>query len=112
MRLRIVGILALGLVACENVQEEPDYLIESDKFVEVLTDFETAEALIRLGLNRTKDSLILNDSIYQSVFRKHNITQAVFDSNYTYYSDRPEEFEKMHETIISVISSKSEELKK
>jgi len=100
-------LLLLSIVSCNEEDKDPKYLMDQGKFVELLTDFEMAEAIVRLGYNRTKDSLIYNDSIYSSVFRKHKITEAVFDSNFTYYSNRPQKFEKIFEKVITNLSTRS-----
>lgn len=107
MKLLAIVLVFISIMACQKKVEKPDYLIEEDGFVEVLTDFQTAEAIVRLGYNRTSDSLILNDSVFAAVFRKHGITEAVFDSNFSYYSNRLKEFEKLFEKVITNLSTKS-----
>ncbi len=107
MKLLAIALVFISIMACQKKVEKPDYLIEEDGFVEVLTDFQTAEAIVRLGYNRTSDSLIFNDSVFAAVFRKHGITEAVFDSNFSYYSNRPKEFEKLFEKVITNLSTKS-----
>lgn len=100
------------LIGCSEKVEKPDYLLSEQRFVEMLTDFQIAEGIVRLGFNRTRDSIIFQDSIYGSVFRKHEISRAIFDSNYTYFSDRPKEFEKLYELVINNLSQRSAELEK
>lgn len=107
MKHIFLGLIFISIISCSKEEKNPDYLFEKGKFVEILTDFEMAEAIVRLGYNRTKDSLIYNDSIYSSVFRKHDITEAIFDSNFTYYSNRPQEFEKIFEEVITNLSTRS-----
>ncbi|MBL4707685.1 MAG: DUF4296 domain-containing protein [Flavobacteriales bacterium] len=98
------------LFACSQEKGQPDYLIPKSEFVELLTEFQEAEAIVRLGFNRTTDSLIPNDSIYAAFFRGRKISAAVFDSNFNYYSNRPKEFEKMFEQVITNLSTRSAEL--
>ena len=78
--------------------------------VEVLTEFQITEAAIRLGYHRNQDSIILNDSLYAATFRKLDITRELFDSNYTYYSEHPEQFEKIYDKVITNLSTRSAEL--
>ena len=111
MKYLLVSFVMFTLLSCEQQEKKPDYLWEKEKFIEVLTDFQTAESIGRLGINRTKDSLIYNDSIYASVFRKHATTKAVFDSNFTYFSNKPQEFEKIFEEVITNLSTRSAALK-
>lgn len=107
MRLIIASILAVSLFSCKEEEKEPDYLMSEEEFIEVLTDFQEAEAIVRLGYGRWPDSLIANDSLFSSVFRKYEMTKVEFDSNFDYYSDRPEVFEKMFEEVITNLSERS-----
>ena len=84
--------------------------MNKERFTEVLTEFQIAESIVRLGHHRSKDSLILNDSVYAAIFRKLSITQADFDSNFQYYSNRPKEFEKIYEQVIDNLSIRSAEI--
>ncbi|MDB4060882.1 DUF4296 domain-containing protein [Vicingaceae bacterium] len=107
MKLFILALVFISVIACQQKVEKPDYLLEKDTFVEVLKDFQTAESIVRLGYNRTTDSLIFNDSIFAAVFRKYEITEAVFDSNFSYYSNNPIEFEELFEKVITNLSTRS-----
>lgn len=97
-------------VSCSNSSDVPDYVIEQEKFTDILTDFQKAESIIRLGYHRYQDSVLPNDSVYYSVFRKHDITKAAFDSNYNYYANQPKIFEKMYDEVIVNLSESSAEL--
>lgn len=101
--VRVFTVLSFAtfFVACENyTNKKSDLILEKEEFIPIVMDFQKADAIIRLGYNRTTDSLILNDSVYNSVFRKHGITREIFDTNFTYYSKNSEEFELMYEQII------------
>ena len=99
-------------ISCSDTDKAPDYVIEQDKFIDILTDFQKAEALIRIGYHRFQDSVIPNDSVYHAVFRKYNISKVDFDTNYTYYSNQPKLFEKMYDEVIVNLSETSAELAK
>ena len=100
------------MFSCKEEEKVPNYVMPEDQFVEVLTEFQVAEALVRLGHHRKNDSIYLNDSIYSSVFRKLNISSELFDSNFTYYSERPKQFEKVYEQVITNLSERSAQLLK
>ncbi|MEQ8908344.1 MAG: DUF4296 domain-containing protein [Vicingaceae bacterium] len=110
--LSLLIIVSVFLYACQEEEKKPDYLLEEDRFVEVLTEFQLAEAVVRLGYHRTKDSMYYNDSIYQAVFQKVNLSEAEFDSNYHYYLERPKELEKIYEKVITNLSQRTAELEK
>ena len=65
------------LAACSKV---PDGILSEKKMQGVLTDMLLAEAMVNVDYNAYKsDTMKL--ALYESVFRKHDITQAVYDSS-------------------------------
>ena len=110
MRICLITSL-LFLLACAEEKKEPDYVWKEDRFLEVLTEFQKAEAIVRLGYHRSTDSLFLNDSVYSAVFRKMNVSKAAFDSNYSYYLNDPERLERIYEQLIINLSTESAELR-
>ena len=65
------------LAACSKV---PDGILSEKKMQGVLTDMLLAEAMVNVDYNTYKsDTMKL--ALYESVFRKHDITQAVYDSS-------------------------------
>ena len=111
MRLVVGIILMIGLFACGEEKAKPDYIWSEDDFIEVLTEVQMAEAIVRLGYHRSKDSLIPNDSIYNAVFHKMGITKVEFDSNYNYYLNDPEKLESIYDEVIANLSRSEAELK-
>lgn len=64
------------LAACSKV---PDGILSEKKMQGVLTDMLLAEAMVNVDYNTYKsDTMKL--ALYESVFRKHDITQAVYDA--------------------------------
>ena len=69
------------LAACSKV---PDGILSEKKMQGVLTDMLLAEAMVNVDYNAYKsDTMKL--ALYESVFRKHDITQAVYDSSLVWY---------------------------
>lgn len=112
MKRYLIILIFSFLFSCNEAEEKAPYIWSEDRFTEVLTEFQQAEAIVRLGYHRTKDSLILNDSIYNAAFRKMNVTKAEFDSNYNYYLKHPKVLEKIYQEVITNLSERSAELKK
>ncbi len=112
MRIALIVLgLAFILFSCEEEENVPDYLLEEAKFIEVLTDLQKAESIVRLGYNRYSDSIYLNDSVYSALFRSQKISRADFDSSMNYYLDRPEQLENIYKQVIESLSKESAELK-
>ena len=104
----LIAILLFSLsTSCAKQDKKPENIWDNDRFAAVLTEVQLAEAIVRLGYHKSKDSLVPNDSIYEVAFRKMNTTRTDFDSNYNYYLNHPEEMEKIYEQIITNLSERS-----
>jgi len=110
MRIASFIFFSIFLFSCGNQEDEPDYIWTEEKFTDVLTEVQLAEGIVRLGYHRSSDSAYLNDSIYSAVFRKMEVNQAEFDSNYNYLLKHPERLEKIYENVITNLSTRSAEL--
>jgi len=102
----------LSLMACSKKEKKPDFLWSESKFIEVLTEVQITEAVVRLGIHRKKDTIIPKDSLYRAAFRKHEVYRAEFDSNFNYYLARPEKMAKIYEEVLTQISRRSALLQK
>lgn len=99
------------LISCGGKEEEkPDYLWEEEYFVEVLTEFQKAESLVRLGYHKYPDKIYSNDSIYEAFFERMEISGEDLDSNYRYYLRDPEKMEKIYDRVITNLSQQAAEL--
>ncbi len=104
-----LGFISLAtLIGCSQAEKEiPDYVWEEGRFVEVLTEFQKAESVVRLGYGKSMDSLYASDSIYQAVFDKLGVEEEAFDSNYQYYLSDPERMEKIYDQVITRLSEEA-----
>ena len=109
---KILAILCFVplLYACEEKEEKPDYLWEEERFIEVLTEFQITEGIIRLGYHRFPDSTYSTDSIYAAMYQDLGISEAEFDSNYHYYLQDTEKMAKIYEQVITRISERAAEV--
>jgi hypothetical protein len=112
-RCKAIGIIMpaaimLLMVSCFNRHRH--YLIPEKQFVRFLTDLHLAEALGTTHANYISDYRIDSAGLYASVFRKHNVTRAMFDSTMAWYSLRPDKFEKIYNEVTASLKSLEEEL--
>jgi hypothetical protein len=105
----VCGLFLLGFNSCKEDKKVPDYVWEEDHFVKVLTEFQLAESIVRLGYHRGADSMYYNDSVYQAAFRKMKVTKTAFDSNYNYYLTQPVQLERIYEQVITELSKRTAE---
>lgn len=99
----IILYSSCGRPNSEDFVHKPDNLLEEVKMKEVLVDFHLAEEAIKKE-SRSKTKFYSN-LYYYSLFEKHNISQADFDSSVAYYIQIPEKFDAIYANVL-------EELKK
>jgi len=96
-------LMAFLLLGCEN-EEIPSYILSSDKMTNVLMDIHIAEAkTIMRGLPPDSGKMLFR--LYEdSVFKKHHITRAKFDSSYKYYTSHMDVFNKVYASVVDSLS--------
>jgi hypothetical protein len=72
----------LLLIACSKV---PDDILQEKKMRDVMIDVYLAESLIEADRAAYSDT-VRKAALFQSIFRKHNITEAAYDSSIVWYS--------------------------
>ncbi len=87
------------------------YIIPQKKFVNLLVDIHLADGIAMENM-RFSDPFVLDSaSLYQSVFDKHHVTRAMFDSTLQYYTARPDVFQKIYNNLTARLKHKEDELK-
>ncbi|MDR1356636.1 MAG: DUF4296 domain-containing protein [Tannerellaceae bacterium] len=77
-------IIFLTAVAMSSCSKTPKGILPEKKMKDVLVDIQLAENIINADYKTYPDSA-RKVALYESVFRKHNITQAVYDSSLVWY---------------------------
>ena len=79
-------------------------MVKQDSLVSLLVDIHLADALLnkekKPHAEKYEDAL----KLYPSVFLKHNIDRAVFDSTIKFYVKYPEQFSKIYDDVIRELS--------
>lgn len=104
----MVTVLLL-LVSCNR--EARRMVIPEKKLMPFLVDLHLAESVAGQS-NRGKEMVYKIDSasLYGSVFRKHGVTMAMFDSTMVYYSIRPEELQEIYNQVHAELRRREDEL--
>ncbi len=97
MRASFILSLLLALLLLGACQEKrPDYVMDRRKMESVLYDYHLAQALA----NQRSDSAAYYNNLYtESVFLKHKISEAVFDSSMLWYMSNTEELYKIYDRL-------------
>lgn len=110
MRLALL-ILSILVLSCNQEEKVPNYVWPEERFVEVLTEFQITESIVRLGFYKNQDSVYLKDSVYQAMFNKLEITRNEFDTNFSYYLKDPKLMEGIYDKVMVNLSERSAEIK-
>jgi Domain of unknown function (DUF4296) len=95
-RYGVVLLIGSLLMACSKV---PDGILSEKEMQAVQVDMQLAEALIS---NNNKDfpDNEHKEALYQSVFRKHKITEALYDSSLMWYGRNLDIYMKVYDRML------------
>ena len=101
----IIGLLSfLVLSSCkEDENKIPDYVLDKDKFSDIIVDFTLAESAAGINVLNVPGQKI--DSVY--VFNPlydNNVTKAQFDTSMYFYSHHPKLFRQVYELTLEKLS--------
>lgn len=102
--IALVAIAAV--IACNKV---PDGILSEKKMKDVMIDIHIAEGLIGNDAKTFPDS-IRKDALFQSVFKKHNITQAVYDSSLVWYGQNLDILMNIYDLALNDINERVRDL--
>ncbi len=89
------------LFSCEEELKKPDIVLEQEKMVDVMTDVQIAESYIKLKFALRNDTITITDSVYAALYRKHEITSAVYDMSFQFYAKHPDLLQEIYEKAIN-----------
>ncbi len=95
----LIPLLFLLIISCQNDGKAP---ISAETFTLILTDMHTAEAAAEGEFTTTKDSLLR--IYYAQILKKHDVSQADFDSTLAVYSRKPVEFDSIYSGVFREIA--------
>ena len=105
---RYSAVLLLGalLAACSKV---PDGILSEKKMQAVQVDMQLAEAMINLDSKAFSDNA-RKEALYQSIFRKYDITQAEYDSSLIWYGRHLDIYMKVYDRVLADLNKRQKAL--
>lgn len=92
-------LLLLLVISCGGKK----HIIPQNKFVDVLVDIHLADGMAIKSVGYTSTYTLDSASLYEAVFSKHGVNRALFDSTMSYYSHRPDDFNKLYNKVLARI---------
>ena len=101
----IILLTSYILLACSP--SRPSGILSEDKMTDILVDFHLAQGMAEAQGENTD---INRYKYIQAVFKKHRITEAVFDSSMVYWSGRAEDFTHIYDNVVTRVQAQAERM--
>ncbi len=94
--------LVLFIASCQDDPTKMDkrYLISRNKFVNILVDMHTMDAIMNGSEYYRKYEAGDSVNIYQEIFDKYDVSKADFDSTIVSYTRRPDLYMNVYDEVI------------
>ena len=105
MRLIFALLITLAVISCSsNEQKPPVDLLPKAKMVALLIDMHIAEGRA-FAMDVSQDSSTVLSAIFGAeALQKHNTTEQVFFSSYSYYLTREEEMFRIYQAVLDSLN--------
>jgi hypothetical protein len=104
-------VLLMALLAMSCVHGKYGEIIPSKKFVDVLVDVHLADGIAVDNMNAMNKGPRLDSSaLYKSVFDKYGVNRTMFDSTLSYYTEHPDDFQKIYNKVTAKLKLLEDEL--
>lgn len=103
-------LLLAAILALSCTHRRYGDIIPPKKFVNVLVDIHLADGIAVENMSRTNAQLLDSASLYGSVFKKYDVTRSMFDSTMSFYSEHPDDFQKVYNKVTAKLKRMEDEL--
>ncbi len=110
VRSRYCLLLLMAILAVSCVHRRYGEIIPPKKFVNVLVDIHLADGIAVENMSHAKGAKLDSASLYGSVFSKYDITRTIFDSTMSFYSEHPDDFQKVYNKVTAKLKLMENEL--
>jgi hypothetical protein len=107
---RVAVLFLILLAVCLSCSRMRRTIIPEKKFIEVLVDLQIADGIGVESMNRREGFMLDSATLYTSVFEKHGVTRAMFDSTMTWYTLHNEAFVGVYNAVITKLKKMETEL--
>ena len=111
--MRIAVIMSVFLLACSgpSPKEMPNKVLSQTEMISAITDLHLLKGKISVWRKTQAVSQLQEDSLFQRLYEKHNISEAILDSSLTYYTLQESELlEQIYTEVVKVLKKQEAEL--
>ena len=118
--IHILLFALMLLTACGHKDKGymPERLLTQEEMIDIMTDVQIIEADInyqktkeREAEEAPKDYKDLTQSYYDQLFEHYGITDSIFSQNMRYYTERPDQLEKIMDSVMQRFVRAQSEMK-
>ena len=106
-RLTLYLILLTSYIFFSCSPSRPRGILSKKKMTDVLVDYHLAQGMAEA---QGENVDVVRYKYIQAVFKKHRISEAVFDSSMVYYSGRAEEFTHIYDDVVTRVQAQAERM--
>jgi hypothetical protein len=104
-------VLLMAVLALSCTYRKYGEIIPARKMVDVMVDVHLADGIAVNSMSANNFGPRLDSaSLYQSVFDKYGVTRTMFDSTLSYYTEHPEDFQKIYNKVTAKLKRLEDDL--
>ena len=108
MRRLTSYLILLASYTCFSCSpSRPHGILSKKKMTDMLVDYHLAQGMAEA---QGENVDVIRYKYIQAVFKKHRVTEAVFDSSMVYYSGRGDEFTHIYDDVVTRVQAQAERL--
>ena len=111
--MRIPVIMTVFLLACSgpSTKEMPNKVLSQTEMISAMTDVHLLKGKISVLRKTQAVSQLQEDSLFELLYEKHNISEAILDSSLTYYALQESELlEQIYTEVVEVLKKQEADL--
>ncbi len=101
LNLLLVSIIFYSCINSDN--EIPNNIIPQEKLVDVLTEMEITQALVKFKFT-IKDSSINQSELFKEIYIEYNISKEQISNSIKYYTNQPKTMDSIYVKVIDRLS--------
>lgn len=99
----LIALFAVSACSSGNTTStaKPDWVLDEDKMVDIIVDMRIADAAVYSNTNKPPRD---KKKDWAFIMKKHHVSDSVFRKSHDYYSEHPDEAEKIYERVIDKLN--------
>ena len=111
--MRVAVIIVVFLLACSDPspKEMPNKVLSQTEMISIITDVHLLKGKISVWRKTQAVSQLQEDSLFQLLYEKHNISESILDSSLTYYTLQESELlEQIYTEVVEQLQKQEADL--